>query len=83
MSKLPPAFAAFLVRNQIMLENMKLGRGGMRVVSYKKGKCYDTPIEVYRFKFFSPESLHAALELFAVWVFNEEAIDARGLVMSG
>ena len=83
MCKLPPAFAAFLVRKAILLENLELGRGGVRTVGWKKRKCHDIPIEVFRFVFRSPECLHQALELFAVWVINGEVLDAEGLVMSG
>ena len=75
MCKLPPAFAAFLVRNQKRLEAEELGRGGLRTVGYKAGKCYDTPIEVFCFRFFSPESLHQAIEYFALWAVNEESLD--------
>lgn len=81
--KLPPAFAAFLVRKQVLLEQMELGRGGMRTVGWKKTKLCEVPIEVFCFKFRSPECLMSALELFALWVENEEELDVRGLVMSG
>ena len=83
MCKLPPAFAAFLVRKAILLENLQLGRGGVRTVGWKKRKCYDVPIEVFRFVFRSPECLHQAIELFALWNESEEVLDAEGLVMSG
>ena len=81
--KLPPAFAAFLVRKQILLEQMNLGRGGMRTVGWKKTKLAELPIEVFCFRFRAPECLHAAIELFALWAVNEEALDHEGLVMSG
>ena len=83
MCKLPPAFASFLVRKAILLENLSLGKGGVRTVGWKKRKCHDIPIEVFRFVFRTPECLHQALELFALWVINEEVLDAEGLVMSG
>ena len=81
--KLPPAFASFLVRNQKVLEQMELGRGGMRTVGWRKTKLVDVAIEVYCFRFRTPECLHSALEVFAVWVDNEESLPVRGLVMSG
>ena len=83
MTKLPPAFAAFLVRNQILLEDMGLGKAGTRVVGWKKTKLADVPIEVWRFVFKSPEALMSAMELFAVWADNEKPLDRRQLVMSG
>ena len=81
--KLPPAFAAFLVRKQILLERLEYGRGGLRTVGWKKTKLAELPIEVFCFRFRSPECLHSAIELFALWAVNEEALDHGGLVMSG
>jgi hypothetical protein len=81
--KLPPAFAAFLVRNQIFLEREELGRGGMRRVGWKRTKLCDMPIEVFCFKFRSPEALMQAMEYFALWVENEEVLNIPGKVMSG
>ena len=83
MTKLPPAFAAFLVRNAILLERMELGRGGVRTVGWKKRLCHDIPIEVFRFVFKSPEAMHQGLELFALWVANDEELDLSAWVMSG
>ena len=83
MAKLPPAFAAFLVRHQILLEQMELGRAGTVVVGHKKTKLCDMPIEAWRFTFKTPEALMAAMELFALWVDNEEQLDVGELVMSG
>ena len=81
--KLPPAFSAFVVRQQKLLEQFGCGKGGVRTVGYKKRKIEDVPIEVFCFKFVSPEMLHVAMELFAVWVDNSERLDLRGVVMSG
>ena len=81
--KLPPAFAAFLVRNQILLERMELGRGGVRTVGWKKTKLAELPVEAWRFVFRSPETLMVAMELYALWVDNNESLDLSGLVMSG
>ena len=83
MCKLPPAFAAFLVRKQILLERLEFGRGGVRTVGWKPGKVYDTPIEVYCFRFASPEKLHQAIELFALWAYNSESLDLERGVLSG
>ena len=81
--KLPPAFASFLVRKQKLLEQLELGRGGMRTVGWKKTKLVDVAIECFCFRFKTPESLHSAIELFALWINNQEVLDVRGLVMSG
>ena len=81
--KLPPAFSAFVVRQQKLLEQFGCGKGGVRTVGYKKRKIEDVPIEVFCFKFVSPEKLHEAMELFAIWVDNSETLDLRGVVLSG
>ena len=81
--KLSPAFASFVVRQQSMLEGMRLGRGGVRTVGWKKTKLAELPIEVFKFRFASPESLVAAMELFALWVVNGEQLDLSSPVMSG
>ena len=81
--KLSPAFAAFVVRKQILLEQLRLGMGGLRTVGWKKTKLAKLPIEVFKFRFFEPESLVAAMELFALWVVNGERLDLEGPVMSG
>ena len=81
--KLPPAFAAFCVRHQVMLERMELGRAGTRTVGWKKTKLCDMPVECWRFAFRSPEALMAAMELYALWVSNNEELDIGQLVMSG
>lgn len=81
--KLSPAFAAFVTRQHAILEGLALGTGGMRTVGYRKGKCYDTPIEIFQFIFKTPEALVSAIELFALWVVNEERLDLTGLALSG
>ena len=81
--KLPPAFSAFVVRQQKLLEQFGCGKGGVRTVGYKKRKIEDVPIEVFCFKFVSPEKLHEAMELFALWVELNEPQDFGGMVMSG
>ena len=81
--KLPPAFAAFVVRQSSLLEGLGLGRGGLVTVGHRKTLLSDVPIEMFRFRFRTPESLFQGLELFALWDANGEALDASGLVMSG
>ena len=83
MIKLPPAFSAFVVRQQKLLEHFGCGRGGVRTVGYKKRKIEDVPIDVFCFKFVSPEKLHEALELFCMWVELNEPPDFGGLALSG
>ena len=83
MIKLPPAFSAFVVRQQKLLEQFGCGKGGVRTVGYKKRKLEDVAIEVFCFKFVSPEKLHEAMELFALWVENSETLNVQGMVMSG
>jgi len=81
--RLPPAFAAFVVRCMNKLEALELGRGALSVVGYRKTCLSEIPIELYKFQFKSPECLHQALELFAVWCCNSEQLDLRELGMSG
>ena len=81
--KLPPAFSAFVVRNLRLLEELQLGRGGYAVVGHRKTLLADVPIELLRFRFKSTQCLQEALELFCVWVFNDEQLDVAELVMSG
>ena len=52
-------------------------------MGFKKRKIEDVPIEVFCFHFKSPEMLHVAMELFALWVENSERLDLEGVVMSG
>ena len=81
--KLPPAFAAFLVRNQARLEALELGLGGLRTVGWKKTKLSEVPIEVWCFKFRTPECLMQAMEYFSLWAVNEESLFGGGEVLSG
>jgi len=83
MCKLPPAFAAFLIRKQQLLERLELGRGGMATVGRRRGAIYDSPIEMFRFCFRSPECVQQAMELFALWAVNGEQLNDAELVMSG
>ena len=81
--KLPPAFAAFVVRQMSLLEGIGLGRGGLAVVAHRETLLGKVPIELMKFRFRSTEHLRQAIELFLVWVVNGEQLDARELVMSG
>ena len=81
--KLSPAFASFVIRQQSRLEGLNLGRGGVRTVGWKKTKLAELPIEVFKFRFFDPESLVLAMELFAIWVDNGESLSVEAPVMSG
>ena len=65
--RLPPAFAAFMVLKQKQLEEHGLGTGNNVPIGFRKTITGDLPIEVFRFYFLSPEALHQALELFALW----------------
>jgi hypothetical protein len=81
--KLPRSFAAFIVRNAVLLEKLGMGRGGNVVVGHKKTKFALLPIEMFRFRFKTPELLQQAMELFAVWIECGETLDVRELVLSG
>ena len=81
--KLPPAFAAFVLRNCSLLEGLGLGRGGTVVVGQVKKALYEMPLEMFRFRFRSPEAMMQGIELFALWVAGGEHLDAAGLVLSG
>jgi hypothetical protein len=81
--KLPRSFAAFIVKNSVLLENLGMGRGGNVVVGHKKTKLHDLPMEVFRFRFKTPELLKQAIGIFLVWVENGETLDVRELALSG
>ena len=81
--ELPPAFSAFVVRQQRLLEQFGCGSGGVRRVGWKKRKIEDIPIDVFCFQFKSPEMLHVAMELFCLWKANSETLDLKGVVLSG
>ena len=76
--KLPQAFAAFVVQRQAELEGQKLGRGGPVQIGVRKTITGELPIEIYRFQFVSPEALHQALELYALWCLTEQERLASG-----
>ena len=77
--RLPQAFAAFVVQRQAELEGHGLGRGGPVQIGVRKTMTGDLPIEIFRFQFKDPESLHSALELYALWCLTErQRIDSGG-----
>lgn len=71
MFRLPTAFAAFIVQRQSELEGRGLGRAGNVTIGFRKTITGDLPIEVFMFDFRTPENLHQALELFALWEFEQ------------
>ena len=81
--KMPPAFAAFVVRNLKLLEALRLGTGGVGVVGWRETWLGRVPIEMTKFHFKGTEEFQQAMELFALWVVNGEELDVAGLVMSG
>ena len=81
--RLPAGFAMFLVARQRQLEGEKLGRGGLVQIGVRKTMTGEFPIEIFRFQFFSPEALHAALEHYAMWCISERSLlDSGGGGMS-
>lgn len=76
--RLPAGFAMFLIARQRQLEGEKLGKAGLVQIGVRKTMTGDFPIEIFRFQFFSPESLHSALEHYAIW-----CIEQRSLLDSG
>ena len=58
-----------MVQRQAVLEGQGLGRGGHVQIGVRKTITGDLPIEIFRFHFKSPEAIHSALELFALWCF--------------
>ena len=76
--RLPPAFAAFMVLKQKQLEEHGLGRGNNVPIGYRKTITGDLPIEVFRFQFVTPEALHQALELYALWCAEERELMHSG-----
>lgn len=79
--RLPAAFAAFLVARQNQLEGMGLGKAGLVTVGYRKTLTGDFPIQYVAFDFRTPENLHQALELYALWEFqrrHDPPLSGRG-----
>ena len=70
---LPPAFVAFVLRQRQKLEAARLGFGRVAVVGRRKTAMCDLPIEVECFRFWNPESLLAAWELFHWWLADPDA----------
>ena len=81
--KLPPAFAAFVARCHGKLEGLGLGRGGYSVVARRETLLGTVPIEMLKFRFKGTDELFIAIELFLIWVTNDERLDVAALGMSG
>lgn len=81
--RLPPSFAAFVARCHGKLEALGLGRGGYSVVAHRETLLGSVPIEMLKFRFKTPEDLHQAIELFLLWITNNEQLDVAALGMSG
>ena len=80
---LPPAFAAFVSRCHMKLEGLGLGRGGYAVVARRETLLGEIPIELLKFRFKGTDELLVAIELFLIWVTNDEELDVSQLAMSG
>ena len=72
-AQLPPAFVAFVIQERRSLERMQLGLHRVVVVGHTKYLGADRPIEIECFRFWQPEHLARAIELFLVWSFSEKA----------
>ena len=81
--RLPPAFAAFVSRCHMKLEGLGLGRGGYSVVARRETLLGSIPIELLKFRFKGTDELLVAIELFLIWVTNDEVVDVSELGMSG
>lgn len=71
--RLPPAFVAYVIQQRKELEQLRLGSHRTVVVAHTTYLGADRPIEIECFRFFSPEHLARAIELFLVWVYSKEA----------
>ena len=75
---LPPAFVAFVLQQRQRLEALRLGFGRVVQVGTRKTLCGELPIEVESFRFWQPEHLLTAFELFLWWVADPKAWDEGG-----
>ena len=71
--RLPPAFVAFVLQQRKVLDRAQLGFHRVAVVGHTKYLGSDRPIEIECFRFWSPEHLARAYELFYLWCCSEEA----------
>ena len=81
--RLPPAFSAFLMRQRALLERLNLGHMGSRQMGERTTISRVIPIELFYFRFRSPESLHQAIELFCLWVTQGEPDGLEWVDLSG
>ena len=70
---LPPAFVAFVLRQRQKLEAARLGFGRVAQVGERKTMTMIVPIEIECFRFWSPETLLMAWELFHWWLADPDA----------
>jgi len=75
---LPPAFVAFVLQQRQRLEAQKIGFARVVQVGSRKTLCGEVPIEVDSFRFWTPEHLLKAWELFHWWIADPEAWDEGG-----
>jgi hypothetical protein len=75
---LPPAFVAFVLQQRQRLESLKVGFGRVVQVGSRKTLCGEVPIEVDSFRFWTPEHLLMAWELFHWWLQDPKAWDEGG-----
>ena len=70
---LPPAFVAFVLQQRQRLEALRLGFARVVEVGRIKTKTVDRPIEIESFRFWSPEHLLFAWEMFGAWLVDPAA----------
>ncbi len=71
--QLPPAFVAFVIQERKALEAMRLGIHRAVIVGHSMYLGAPRPIEIECMRFWTPEHLARAIELFLVWTFSPEA----------
>ncbi len=71
--QLPPAFVAFVIQERKALEAMQLGSHRVVIVGHSMYLGAPRPIEIECMRFWTPEHLARAIELFLVWSFSPEA----------
>ena len=72
-AQLPPAFVSFVIQERKALEAMQLGSHRVVIVGHSMYLGAPRPIEIECMRFWSPEHLARAIELFLVWQFSPEA----------
>ncbi len=72
-AQLPPAFVSFVLQERKALEAMQLASHRVVIVGHSMYLGAPRPIEIECMRFWSPEHLARAIELFLVWQFSPEA----------